>query len=160
MAFGYDTVVNGASISMPAFFLYLEKSAPLARIFLQSGLLSGLPCQHSVKQSVLTVLASFWIELGGSGRSRRRFDHSGGYGRAVYQPYQRFINGWEDGYGPWNRCCNGYWNELCLRGQPLLLSLPVSCTDLKIRSHHLNFVHQSSPHSSFSQSSCRALLLV
>ena len=74
------------------------------------------------------LLGSSWEEMA---RGRCRFDHSGGNRRAVYQPYQRFIDGWEDGYGSWNRCCNGYWNELCLRGQLLPLSVQISCTDLR-----------------------------
>ncbi len=61
MAFGYDTLVNGASISMPAFFLYFEEIGPTGP-YLPSIWTSLWTAMSALCQAIGAYCAGFFLD--------------------------------------------------------------------------------------------------
>ena len=155
MAFGYDTVVNGASISMPAFFLYFGNIGPTGP-YLPSIWTSLWTAMSALCQAIGAYFAGFFLD-----RVGRKWPAVGAglitvVGTAVqYTSHSRgslmagkMVTGL--GIGVAMATGTSYASEECTSPHFTQLSSNNN------RSRPSSFEHRCNPRSSSSQSSCKA----
>jgi len=156
MAFGYDTVVNGASISMPAFFLYFGDIGPTGP-YLPSIWTSLWTAMSALCQAIGAYFAGFFLD-----RVGRKWPAVGAglitvVGTAVqYTAHSRgslmagkMVTGL--GIGVAMATGTSYASEVTT-----FLHFTPELASNNSRSHPSSFEHQYNPLSSSSQSSCKA----